>query len=219
MPQPFRFPRNPGTDRPNPFVDEQGDNPFADETPAAERSAEGTSASDPAAEKVQGAEAGDQALNAVSSDASRDRSDVFTTPRAESASGGQPAYRPSGYEMTLPHRGRTILTLGIVGLAGSMLGALGGLAALLAGYGYETTVFMSGLAPLSFLSLAASVPCCILAHYDLGAIRAGAMDREGESKTRLGFYLAVTAALISLGLIVWVLVAIVWSVVEAIQSL
>jgi hypothetical protein len=194
MPPPFRFPRNPGTRRPDPFVDEQGKNPFAD----------------PHENDVPDAD-GQPSLE--------ERASPFTAPAGRSSRDTVREYQVSGYETTLPHRGRTLLTIGVTGLFGAILGALGGMASVLAGYGFSQVVFLSGLAPLSFLSLAASIPCWMMAGYDLRAIRAGAMDAAGERVTRLAWFLGVGATLLSLALISVVLVAIVAAIRDALSGL
>ncbi len=194
MPPPFRFPRNPGTQRPDPFVDEQGRNPFADPQP-------------------------NDGAGPSEGPTTSETSSPFTAPADRASRGASPAYRVSGYDTTLPHRSRTLLTVGVIGLLGSILGALGGLAFVLIGYGFSEVVFLSGLAPLSFLSLAASIPCWIMAGYDLRAIAAGAMDADGERGTRLAWYLGVGATLLSLALLSIVVVAIVMAVGEALRNL
>ena len=196
MPRPFRFPRNPGTERPDPFVDKQGNNPFADtpgpDTPAPNAPVDETGGDPDATTASRAAE-----------------SSVFATPGAERSRSRQVDYQPEGYVRTLPHRAGTILTLGIVGLIGTIVGGLGALASFAVGSSFEAIVFMSGLAPFALFSLAASVPCWMMGGYDIRAMRAGAMDTSGQTKTRIGLYLGIAATTFSVGLMALVVAGIV----------
>jgi hypothetical protein len=54
------------------------------------------------------------------------------------------------------------------------------------------------LLPLSLTSLALTIPAWYMAHGDLRAIRAGAMDPQGRRATRIAYALGCVGALISL---------------------
>ena len=118
--------------------------------------------------------------------------DVFASPTALDA--GQPSYQPI-YETTHPHRGTLLLVLALLGLAGN-----GPFLLLLAGTSF-------GL--LGLLAIVPAATAFLLARADLAALRQGAIDPAGRSKTALawGVGLAATAiyaaALAAIGLSIY----------------
>ena len=122
----------------DPFSDERGSNPFADD---------GQDVAPP------------------------DSEDPYTPTATESY-----RHRPGDFETILPHRGRLILGLAIVGLLAAVLG--------IPAWYFQST-------HLGFLALAATLPACIFAVSDLRAMRMGAMDPSGYRTTIWGGYLGL----------------------------
>lgn len=128
---------------------------------------------------------------------------VFAPPTDASA----PAYRPTGYQTTIPHQGGLILGLGIVGLAMLVLGV-----AMIGFFGWfeglEAAVIVS---PLLNFNLIFTLPAWIKSWLDTKAMEAGAMHRDGERKTRLGGWLGILGTFLTLFLgLPAVLVAAYW---------
>jgi hypothetical protein len=113
---------------------------------------------------------------------------VSDNPYAAPESRAEPAYQPSGYETSLPHRSGVIMTFGLLGMAGVCISVLGAL------YYW----------PLALLNLALTVPPWFWGRSDLRAMRSGAMDATGRSKTKAGCVLGIIGTAASL-LIVLVL--------------
>ncbi|MCO6455872.1 MAG: hypothetical protein J5I93_11295 [Pirellulaceae bacterium] len=209
MPLPSDFRRHPGLRRENPFVDEHGKNPFADPPAAGSEAA----AASPSASESSPAEVNSAATDSPSTPPpAAGGENLFAAPATPTLATDERPYRPNNYVQTLPHRGGLILTLGCAGLIGSLLGTTGGLAGWLLGYNYIDAILLFGLAPLSFFSLGASLPACMMGLTDRRAMHAGAMDASGWRKTGLGLTLGLAAALLSLVLICLVLAAVAWAV-------
>lgn len=172
----FEFPNRPGTDRPNPFQDEDGKNPFGDAQPASPEKQEPAAANPYAADEHQ------------------------TTI--------QP-YLPEDYETFLPHRGKLVFWLGLSScLIQAASVVIAAIAVLL------VDEFVSGFAygaPAQLFGLALSLPAWILGHGDLKAIRAGAMNQDGEGATKRGLWLGVGASLLGGGQLTVLLVLIIYS--------
>jgi hypothetical protein len=75
--------------------------------------------------------------------------------------------------MALPHRGGTILTLGIVSLAFNVLSAIGGMA--------FAPCCLTGVVPV-----ATAIPAWVMANRDLRLMQMGQMDAAGLSSTSAG---------------------------------
>lgn len=106
---------------------------------------------------------------------------------AGAAAGARP-YQPQ-YEVTQQSRGRMLLTIAGLGLAGAVLGLIA-----LAG------VFPTGY----FATLISVVPAAtawMLAYQDLKAMRLGAMDDSGRSRTRLAYWLGLFGLIACLGIV------------------
>ncbi len=112
-------------------------------------------------------------------------------PYAALESWAEPAYQPSRYETSLPHRGGLVLTFGWLGIAGVFLSVLGAL------YYW----------PLAVLNLALTLPPWLWGRSDLRAMLSGAMDVSGRDKTKLGHVLGIIGTAASL-LIVCVLLGV-----------
>jgi hypothetical protein len=85
--------------------------------------------------------------------------------------GGQAAHQVGGFETTLPHRGGTVLTLGILGIVGAAVFAF--------------------CFPLLVVNLFLTLPAWLMGQSDLRAMKAGAMNREGRGMTLAGFILGI----------------------------
>jgi hypothetical protein len=219
MSRPFEFPRKPAMRRDDPFVGQDGKNPFADPPVADSPVADSPVADSPIADSPgpSASPAGEASSAPVAgpavgpTDASGEN--LFAAPSESASSRRRPAYQPYGYETTLPHRGGLVLALGIVGLVLSLLGGLGGLAGWSGSFDMQSTLFLFGLAPLSFLSLGSSLPACILASHDLSAMQAGAMDAAGKTRTRVGYWLGLCSMLTSGAMAAIVIWGIIWLIV------
>jgi hypothetical protein len=91
----------------------------------------------------------------------------------------QPADQQYGYQMALPHRGPVILTLGILGLLGSLAS------------------FLCCL-PIGVVNLALTLPAWLMGRSDLKAIDAGAMDSSGRGTVMAGFVLGIIGTVLTL---------------------
>lgn len=79
---------------------------------------------------------------------------------------------PETFSSMLPHRGTLILTLGLLGMIGALVGL--------------PVIFCCPCLPIGLLSVAASLPAAIMGNIDLKAIQAGAMDPQGRGTTQAG---------------------------------
>jgi hypothetical protein len=89
--------------------------------------------------------------------------------------GGKAAHQVGGFETTLPHRGGTVLTLGILGIVGAAAFAF--------------------CFPLLVINLFLTLPAWLMGQSDLRAMKAGAMNREGRGMTLAGFILGMFGTL------------------------
>jgi hypothetical protein len=89
----------------------------------------------------------------------------------QGGAGGSPAHVVGGFVTTLPHRGSTVLTLGILGIIGAAIFA-----------------FCWPMLPINLLL---TLPAWLMSQSDLRAMQAGAMDREGRGMTLAGFWLGI----------------------------
>lgn len=96
---------------------------------------------------------------------------AFSANPYQGGAGGQAAYRVGGFQTTLPHRGGTVLTLGILGLLGAAV--------------------FSFCWPILAINLFLTLAAWLMGQSDLRAIQAGAMDPEGRGLTRAGYLLGV----------------------------
>lgn len=112
--------------------------------------------------------------------------------RAEALRSGQ----ADDYVTTLPNRSMRVLTFGLLGLVLAMLGVASA-AAGVASSGNWTWGISFGI-PIQLLGLAVSLPSWIFGASDLKAIRAGAMEAAGRSRTRIGFVLGIVGVLIGI---------------------
>ena len=94
------------------------------------------------------------------------------------AAGGAPAHQVGGFHATLPHRGGTLLVIGIFGLLGASLGFC--------------------FWPLLLANLLLTLPPWLMAQSDLRAMLAGAMDAEGAGMTRAAHILGIVGTLATL---------------------
>lgn len=100
---------------------------------------------------------------------------------------------PGQLGMIAPHRGATVLTLGIISLAVNLLSMVGGLAFAPCCFG---TIIPVGLA----------IPAWVMANADLRAMREGRMDPSGLSPTTSGRICAIISlALSALGIVLAIL--------------
>lgn len=123
-------------------------------------------------------------------------------------------YQPRDHQTTFRHRGGQIMLLGIAGLATWVLAATG----LIVGFGTGTVV--SGtLIPLSAAAMLLGLPMSwaawLMGRHDYAAIKAGAMEPEGERSTRIGSRAGMLGTLGGWGV---VLVLIVLAIVSVIQE-
>jgi len=89
----------------------------------------------------------------------------------------QPASPEAGYEQTLPQRGGLLVLFSSITLTAALL----------------TVPLANYCLPLGLPLLAISIPALLMAHRDLKAMRAGAMDPSGNGSTRVAWYLAASA--------------------------
>jgi hypothetical protein len=89
--------------------------------------------------------------------------------------GGKPAHQVGGFETTIPHRGGTVLTMGILGIVGAAVFAF--------------------CWPLLVINLFVALPAWLMGQSDLRAMKAGAMNREGRGMTFAGFILGIFGTL------------------------
>jgi hypothetical protein len=89
----------------------------------------------------------------------------------QGGAGGLPAHVVGGFVATLPHRGSTVLTLGILGIIGAAIFAF--------------------CWPMLTINLFVTLPAWLMGQSDLRAMQAGAMNREGRGMTLAGFWLGV----------------------------
>ncbi len=102
--------------------------------------------------------------------------------RGGGGAGGSAPRRVGGFETTLPHRGGTVLTLGIAGLFGAAVFAF--------------------CWPMLAINLFVTLPAWLMGQADLRAMQAGAMDPEGRGTTRAGYLLGIFGTLATLLLFV-----------------
>lgn len=105
-----------------------------------------------------------------------------TTGPYASATGGMPAHRVGGYATTLPHRGGTVLSLGLFGLFGAAGAAF--------------------CFPLLMVNLLLTLPAWLMGQSDLRAIQAGAMDPAGRGMTLAGYVMGILGTIATLILFV-----------------
>jgi hypothetical protein len=83
-----------------------------------------------------------------------------------------------------PHRGQTVITLGVISAV------CGGIA-------------MVGCSPLSVFGLGLGIPAWVMGQRDLKKMRAGVMDARGEAQTRSGWICGIVGTILSiLGILV-----------------
>jgi hypothetical protein len=98
--------------------------------------------------------------------------------------GGRPAHEVGGFQTTLPHRGGTVLMLGILGVIGAAVFAF--------------------CWPLLVINLFVTLPAWLMGQSDLRAMKAGAMSSEGRGRTLAGFILGVFGTVGTAILFVWI---------------
>lgn len=101
-------------------------------------------------------------------------------------------YRPVEYEQSLPDRSSLVLRFGIFGASLTGLNLI--VAALLAFSG-DWFSMMVYCVPMGSFGLASAIPAWHMARADMRAIRAGAMDRRGEFRTRVAWWLGSVATM------------------------
>ena len=153
----FQRPSHPNTGRTNPFVDEEGNNPFSGEN----------------------SENGDDNL--------------FSATNAESVR----EYQASDFETVLPHRGKLIFWLGVVGMILSGLGVIGAIATVGALLGMFDGGWIALLGPCAFYALLPNGIAWMLGYQDARAIRVGAMSDAGRVSTSRGLLLGQVGTLAS----------------------
>ena len=176
---PFEYPKHPNTGRRDPFRDEQGDNPFADDGPEA--------------------------------DVSEDPYAVSASETASALRTG-PTYRPNNFETTLPHRGGRVFQLGRIGLALSVLGAVG--VATCIAFPEASGLWVVLSAALLLFGLPCSFTAWIMGRNDLRAIRSGAMDDAGLVRTSRGHAFGVIGTLVAIAPVVMAIVMMIRSIAE-----
>lgn len=102
--------------------------------------------------------------------------------------------------MVAPHRGATVLTLGIISLAMNLLSMVGGLAFAPCCFG---TLIPVGLA----------IPAWMMANSDIRAMRGGRMDPSGLSPTTSGRICAIISLALSAIGILFAVLAVVFGMV------
>jgi hypothetical protein len=119
---------------------------------------------------------------------------------------GQQMFR---YVRLQPHRGNTILALGICGV-------------VMAVFGGTLAFICMGCPPfwiLPFVSLGLSVPAWVMGQSDLAAMRGGAMDPSGRDSTTAGMIAGIIGAgLIAAGALVVLLMFVAYIVMVAIAA-
>ena len=109
------------------------------------------------------------------------------------------SYRPV-YEVSLPHRGRTVFWLGVSASACAAL-AVASAGALWAIPNSATNLLGAFCPVLIIATLTLGGTGWMLGRHDLQALRGGAMDPAGLKLTRRGHRLAVVSASIAVGVI------------------
>jgi len=112
---------------------------------------------------------------------------------------GEPAVHPAdAYQLLYPHRGRTVLWLGVLGFCGAC-GTVLAAAGLLATRAVAVGILIQFWLPLTIASLTASGIAWMFGRLDAKAMRAGAMDPAGLTLTQRGGRLGVAGTWMSLG--------------------
>lgn len=167
----FKFNNPLDTDRPNPFRDGAGENPFGDGQPSGSEAPQPTAA------------------NPYSAQDSAQEQETSVQP-----------YRPEDYETFLPHRAGLVYWLGLSGcFVQTASVVIAAIAVLLVD---EFTMGLAYGVPTQLFGLALGLPAWILGHSDLKAIRAGAMDQEGERDTKRGLQFGIAATLLGIAQII-----------------
>lgn len=181
----FQYPDHPNTGRTDPFVGPDGKNPFADSD----------APSEPAPENPQALPVADTAHGASGLRSSPAPDNPYAWPEGDAAV----SYRPV-YEVSLPHRGRTVFGLGAsasvsAGLAVASAGAMWAIP------NFATNLLGAFCPVLIIATLTLGGTGWMLGRHDLQAIRGGAMDPAGLKLTRRGHRLGVIGVSIAVGVI------------------
>lgn len=104
---------------------------------------------------------------------------------------GDVPYAPQ-FQTTMAHRGTFLIILATVSLVGQLAGILNIF------FVYSTNAYM-----LPLVSFPLNLAISVLAFQDLRALRFGAMDQAGFSKTRLGYWIAMLANFCFFGYVVY----------------
>jgi uncharacterized membrane protein YphA (DoxX/SURF4 family) len=99
------------------------------------------------------------------------------------------------YDAVLATRSRPLFILSVIGFV------LSGLSVLLAVMAISSVDWVDGMfygAPVSLTTIAFSIPAWVMAHVDLRAIRAGAMNPDGRRRTRIAYWLGCLGTLIGI---------------------
>lgn len=112
----------------------------------------------------------------------------YQTPTADSYN---PPAKP-GYMRLRPHRGNSVLALGLSGVIVMLIGGV---------MSWLCCIF----AFVPPLSLALCIPAWVMGHADLAAIKAGEMDPDGKDITMIGMICGIVGvAILGLGLIMFI---------------
>lgn len=106
----------------------------------------------------------------------------YSSPAA-SSSGPHAGVAAIGATGARPHRGGMVLTFGLIGLIGSLLGIVGGC----------VCCFPVFLVPIG---LGMSIPAWVMGQGDLKAMRAGAMDPSGMGNTQAGMITGIVGVVV-----------------------
>lgn len=111
-----------------------------------------------------------------------------SNPFGSNSASNAPTVPVGVYDKVFPHRARLVFWLGSLG-AGFALVTILWAGSLVLFANWRQSMFMC--LPASIASLTFAIPACIFGRGDLRAMKAGAMDETGWSRTRLGWWLGV----------------------------
>jgi hypothetical protein len=118
----------------------------------------------------------------------------YSSPAPQKPLAAQPP--PPGYSGQAPHRGSTVLGLGVTALTLTILGVLGSAVCCL-------------FVPAPMIGLACGMPAWFMGRADLSAMDSGMMDQMGRGSTQAGMICGMIASAIAILVFVVALVMIV----------
>lgn len=106
-------------------------------------------------------------------------------------------YQASDFDAVMPHRGKLVFCLGLIGVVMSAVGGVGVMAVTQDNFGLSGDISLASLAPCSVYALVPAAVAWMMGRQDARAIRVGAMSEAGREATARGLLLARVGTLVA----------------------